>query len=459
MNTALGLFAVVVLIALNGYFVAAEFAYVAVRRSALEQLADDGHARAGRAVTVLDRLSFMLSGAQLGITATSLVVGYIAQPTIGDALEPLIDRLGAGEAVAGAAALVVAFTLATVSQMVFGELAPKNLAIARATGVSLSLSTSLVLYTRLGAPLIRLFDSAANRLLRAVGIEPLETLQAGVTADELDFIVVESARGGELTGRQARLLSRAIEFGELDAGAAMRPRQDVITVGVDMTIGDVRATAASEHSRLPVVADDPDDVVGVLELKDLLSVRVVRRNATVVADIMREPLFVPEQMPLPTVLDRMREHITEVAVVVDEYGGFAGIITDEDLAEELVGPIADEHDAEPEPVIESLGERRWLVPGSSRLDEIERDAGVDLPDGEYDTVAGLVLDRLEHFPEIGEQVTVDRHIVTVTAMDGRRITSVELRAAAPRDDDGTAGTPGRDTPERDAHKHREGGQL
>ena len=450
MGTALGLVGVLLLILAQGYFVAAEFAFVAVRRASLERQAAAGSKRAERAISVLGRLSFMLSGAQLGITVTSLVVGFIAEPTLGEALQPVMEWIGVGESAQRGVAIAVAFVLATMAQMILGELAPKNLAIARAEGVSLWLATSVLMYTRIASPLIKLFDNSANGLLRAVGIEPIEELHGGVTPDELDYIVEESAQTGHLTEQQAELLSRSLEFGDLDAGDAMRPRADVMTVSAAAGGDDLRSVAAAAHSRLPVVAADGDldEIVGVVEVKDLLSVPPDRRAEITVADIMREPLFVPEQMPLPTVLERMRVHITEMAVVVDEYGGFAGIITDEDLAEELVGPIDDEHDAVSEPTVERLSERRYRIPGLLRLDEIEREIDVELPEGDYDTVAGLVLDRLDHFPEPGESIEVDGHHITVMEMDGRRITTVEIEvaeSAARHDDDGRQ-APDRGTP-------------
>jgi CBS domain containing-hemolysin-like protein len=442
--TALGLVGVFLLIVANGYFVAAEFAFVAVRRSSLEEWRHAGSKRAERAITVLDRLSFMLSGAQLGITVTSLVVGFLAEPTLGEALQPMMEWIGVGESAQRGAAIVAALVIVTIAQMIIGELAPKNLAIARPDGVSLWLATSVLTYTRLAAPLIKLFDNSANRLLRVVGIEPIETLRGGVTPEELDYLLEESARLGHLTGQQAELLLRSLEFGDLDAGDAMRPRADATTVTADTTGTALRHVAAAAHSRLPVVAADGDEheIVGVLELKDLLSVPIERRDTITVAELMREPLFVPEQLPLPDVLQRMRAHITEMAVVVDEYGGFAGIITDEDLAEELVGPIDDEHDAEPEPVIVAIADRHFRVPASLRLDEVEREIDVELPEGDYDTIAGLVLDRLEHFPEKGESIYVDGHRLTVTEMDGRRITEIEIGVAATEGVEGVGEAPG-----------------
>lgn len=432
MSTALGLLGVFVLIALNGYFVAAEFAFVSVRRADLEAQRDRHPKRVGRALDILKRLSFMLSGAQLGITVTSVVIGFIAEPSIGQALQPALESIGIGESAVEPVAFAVAFLLATAAQMLFGELFPKNLSIARAEGVSLRIATVTWLYTKIAAPVIRLFDSSANALLGLFGVEPIEELHGGVTADELDFIVEESVREGHLTAQQAELLSRSIEFPVLDAVDAMRHRRDVMTIPATAGGADLRAVAAQSHSRLPVVAAadgaSGDEVVGVVEVKDLLAVPVADRDSVRVEEIMRPPLIVPEHLPLPDVLVRMREHITEMAVVVDEFGEFSGIITDEDLAEELVGPIEDEHDEEPEPAIEELGERTWMVPGEMRLHEVERETGIELPEGGYDTVAGLLLDRLGHFPEVGEVVDVDGNTLTVLQMDALRI--VELRLDA-----------------------------
>ncbi|MBA3803555.1 MAG: HlyC/CorC family transporter [Acidimicrobiia bacterium] len=441
MTTALGLAAVAVLIALNGYFVAAEFAYVSVRRSELEAERARRPRQVERALGIVKRLSFMLSGAQLGITVMSVVIGFIAEPSIGEAIEPLLRGVGIGESAVEPIALVVAFVLATSAQMLFGELFPKNLSIAKAQQVSLSIATITWLYTKIAAPVIRLFDSSANALLSLFGIEPIEELHGGVTADELDFIVEESVRDGHLTQQQAELVSRSIEFPVLDAVDAMRHRRDVMTVAADATGRMLRTVAAQAHSRLPVVtpADggDREQVVGVIEIKDLLTIPIERRDEALVSTIMREPLIVPEHLPLPDVLAAMREHITELAVVVDEYGEYSGIITDEDLAEELVGPIDDEHDEQPEPVIAERGERQWTVPGEMRLHEVERETGIELPDGEYDTIAGLLLDRLGHFPEPGEQAEIEGHELTVLAMDGLRIVELRLAGApeVPNDDD------------------------
>jgi len=268
-NTALGLIGVVVLIALNGYFVAAEFAYVSVRRAQLEAHERADAKRVERALAIVKRLSFMLSGAQLGITIMSVIIGFIAEPSIGQAIEPLMEWIGIGESARQPIALVLAFVIATAAQMLFGELFPKNLSIARAEGVSLALATTTALYTRIAAPVIRLFDNSANALLRLFGIEAIEELHGGVTSDEFDFIVEESVREGRLTPQQAELLSRSIEFPMLDAADAMRHRRNVMTVSSQATGWELRTVAGAVHSRLPVVDEngDRDEVVGVVELR------------------------------------------------------------------------------------------------------------------------------------------------------------------------------------------------
>ncbi|MEX2658572.1 MAG: hemolysin family protein, partial [Acidimicrobiales bacterium] len=403
MLTALGLGAVLLLILANGYFVAAEFAFVASKRVRLEERAAGGDGRAARAVAVHRELSFMLSGAQLGITVTSLVVGFIAEPTIGRAVRPLLEAVGVPQAATTGVAFTVGFILATVSQMVLGELAPKNLAIARPEAFARALARSIWFFTRVASPVIRLFDGSANRLLRLFGIEPLAELEGGVSAEELDIIVEESAKKGSLSDAQASLLGRALEFRGLRAVDAMVPRVRVVTIPITATGGDLRRLLTSTHTRFPVTGSgsDPSDVVGVVHAKDLLALPAAERASAPVADLLRPVLAVPETAPLHTVLGALRTSRTELAVVVDEYGGAAGIVTLEDLVEELVGDISDEHDVD-EASVEPDEAGRWRIPGSWRLDEIERDTGVALPEGSYDTVAGLVLDRLGRIPSPGD---------------------------------------------------------
>ncbi len=443
MLTALGILGVVALIAANGYFVAGEFAFVASRKSTLVADADDEQRGAGRALTVLERLSFMLSGAQLGITVTSLVLGYVAEPVLADALEPLLDTLGVPESGRSGIALLIAFILATMAQMVFGELAPKNLAIAKPEPVARWLASSTLLYLRVAGPIIRLFDGAANRLLRLVGVEPVEELSSAVSTEELDLIVDSSAESGHLTQAQASLLDRAIDFGELEASDAMVSWNRVVTIERSATAADLRDRMATRHSRFPVI-DADGDVCGVVHAKDLLGVPRGAYETTKIDQLVIEVLAVPESARLGVVLAELRDHATEMAIVIDEYGAPAGVVTLEDIVEELVGEIEDEYDPGATEVPVQVSDGVWAVAATVRPDEIERMTGIDLPDGEYDTVAGLVLDRLERMAEVGDAVEVNGATIEVVDVDGFAIQRVTLKAPVGEGDgEGADDAPGR----------------
>jgi CBS domain containing-hemolysin-like protein len=425
-QTALGLIGVVALVAASGYFVAAEFSFVAARRSRFADQAAEGDRRARRAVEVHDRLGFMLSGAQLGITVTTVVLGFVAEPAIATVFAPGLETLGVPASTSQGLALALALVVAVMAQMVFGELAPRNLAIAEPEPVARALAPSTRLFLRLAGPVIRVFDGAANRLLRLVGVEPVRDLHVVVSTDELDRIVDSSAESGHLTALQAHLLERAIDFGELEASDAMVPWNRVVTIDAGATAADLRVLMASSHSRFPVVAAD-DEVLGIVHAKDLLGVERDAYASTPVTSLLHQSLAVPEAATLTWVLTQLREHSTEMAIVIDEYGGPAGVVTLEDIVEELVGEIEDEYDPSAPGEHVEVAPGVWSVAASSRPDEIERVTGFELPDGEYDTVAGLVLDRLEHLPAAGESFVVDGILVEVLAVDGYTIRRVQLR--------------------------------
>ena len=431
MTTALGLLAVLALILANGYFVAAEFAFVAARRGRLEELAENGDRRAVRAVAVHKRLSFMLSGAQLGITVTSLVVGFIAEPTLGRALTPLMRLVGIQEAAAPGIALTLGFVLATIGQMVLGELAPKNLAIAEPERFSLALARSTYVYTRLAGPVIKLFDGASNRLLRMFGIEPVDELEGGVSEDELGYIIDESTRGGVLPEDTAGLLNRALEFRALRASDTLVARTQVDYLNADATGADLREMARSTgHSRFPVAGDGLDDVLGFVQAKDLLRIPAAQRDATPIRALLKSVLAIPESTLLGPLLSDMRASHTQLAVVVDEYGGTAGIVTLEDIVEELVGEIQDEYDPA-EPAVRVLDDGSFLVPGGWRVDETARDTDIELPEGDYDTIGGLIMERLGRVAEVGDAVRLGAVTLRVEAMDGLAVGWVRLHDGSP----------------------------
>ena len=367
----------------------------------------------------------MLSGAQLGITVTTLVLGFVAEPAIAGIIEPVLEAAGVPESATFGIALTIALVLATMAQMVFGELAPKNLSIAKPEPIARALAPSTWLFMRVAGPLIRLFDGAANRLLRLIGVESIGELRGAVSTEELDLIVDSSAESGHLTVLQATLLERAIDFADLEASDAMVPWNRVDTIEASATAADLRDLMASTHSRFPVI-DAEGQVQGIVHAKDLLGVDRAAYGSTNVASMAHESLAVPEAAGLDVVLGELREHATEMAIVIDEYGGPAGVVTLEDIVEELVGEIEDEYDTSTPSEQVELSPGVWSVAGTSRPDEIERITGFELPDGEYDTVAGLVLDRLERIPEAGDSVVVDGVQIEVVVVDGYAIEELRL---------------------------------
>jgi CBS domain containing-hemolysin-like protein len=426
---AVGLALIVVLTLATAYFVAAEFAYVAVDRSKLRQAAEAGDRAARRAEKITGRLSFMLSGAQLGITVTALLAGYVAEPYLGKGLSSTLDAVGIPASVAGPVAVAAALVVATVVQMVLGELAPKNLAIARPEPVARALSGATAVYLMVAGPVIRLFDAAANRLLRAVGVEPVEELHGAATAEDLDRIIEEARAEGHLDPELSRLLDHGLDFRTRTAGEVMVPRVDVVTVSRDTPLTRVVELTESGHSRFPVTGNGVDDIVGVVALADVLTVAPAERDRVRVGDVAAAPVFVPESVRLPALLDVLRHARRQLAVVVDEYGGVAGITHLEDIAEELVGVIRDEDDIpEPEAVREADG--AWLVPARWRVDEVAEATGIALPDDDvYDTISGLVLHRLGRIPRVGDHVEVDGPVVLEVVSMGRHVpTSIRVRA-------------------------------
>jgi CBS domain containing-hemolysin-like protein len=417
MLIVVGLLLVLLVTAVTGYFVAQEFGYVAADRGRLRRQAAEGDRSAVRALQVTERLSFVLSGAQLGITVTALLVGYVAEPFLGDGLAALFGVAGVPAAVSMPVSVTFALVVATVVQMVFGELAPKNLAIARPEAVAKSLSRSTLMYLTVFGPVIRLFDASAARLLRRLGIEPVEELPEGATSEDLSQIIAASRADGVLSPELSALLDRGLDFRDRTAASVMVPRVDVDLVAVTATAADVVALMDTGHSRFPVRGATSDEILGVISVSDVVSVPPAKRSAVLVGDLLSEPLMVPSSLRLPAVLERLRSGRRQLACVVDEFGGFAGIVTLEDIAEELVGSIRGEDDLpEPSPVRQDDGS--WLVPARWRLDEISDATGVDLPlSDDYETVSGLVMARLGRVAKAGDSLTLDDLSVRVESVD------------------------------------------
>lgn len=322
LEVLLGVVVVVVITALTGYFVAQEFGYMAVDRSRLRARAGAGDVVAARAAAITSRTSFMLSGAQLGITVTGLLVGYVAEPMIGEGIGTLLGGVGVPAAVGVAAGTVLALVFATVVQMVFGELFPKNLAIARPERVARALGMSTTIYLRMFGWLIRLFDAASNLLLRSLRIEPVHDVEHAATPRDLESIIDASRDSGDLDPDLSTLLDRMLEFADRTARAAMIPRVDVAVVAADARVGALSEVMASGHSRYPVLGDGSDEVIGVVCLRDVLALDDEAGTGSGhddmrVTDISRAPIVVPSSLLLPAVLAHLRAAGDELACVVD----------------------------------------------------------------------------------------------------------------------------------------------
>ncbi|WP_284234368.1 hemolysin family protein [Arenivirga flava] len=405
----------------TGLFVASEFSLVNLDRSDLEQRQERGERRLGPVIGALRITSTHLSSAQLGITLTTLLTGYTLEPAISAWLRPVVELLGVPEAVATVVAVVLAVTLATLLSMIVGELVPKNFALALPRQTAKLVIPFQVLFTTVFKPIIALLNNSANALLRAIGIEPKEELSGARTADELSSLVRRSATVGTLEADTATLLERTIAFSELSAADVMTPRPRVISVERGASVDTVIELATrTGFSRFPVVDEDRDDVVGLVHVKQAVSVPREKRAEVPVGAIETEALRVPETMGLDGLLAELRGRGYQMAVVVDEYGGTAGVATLEDLVEELIGEVADEHDRARVDVVRS---RDWLTfPGGLRPDELLDRAGVTVPEeGPYETVAGYVMAELGRIPAVGDEVVLEAGRLRVERMDGRRV--------------------------------------
>lgn len=400
----LGIGVTLLIIAVNGYFVAQEFAYMSVDRSRLGARAAAGDKAAQRALKVTSRTSFMLSGAQLGITVTGLLVGFVAEPLIGESLGVLFGGIGVPAAVSVSVGTVLALTIATVVQMIFGELYPKNLAIASPEPLARRLARSTTIYLAVFGWLIALFDHAANALLRLFRVEPVHDVDSTADAEDLERIVADSRASGDLPAELAMLIDRILDFPDRDVAHAMIPRSRVDVVTPGTTVAELRGLMAAAHTRYPVVSP-AGEPLGMVDLPELLR-RTVPDDAPV-TEIMQEALLVPTLMTLPDALSRLVQSRNQLACVIDEYGGFAGVLTLEDLAEELVGELTDEHDEVAAEGIAAGADGGWRINGDVHLDEVERAVGHPLPAGDYETLAGLVISAHGALPAVGDLVRVD----------------------------------------------------
>jgi CBS domain containing-hemolysin-like protein len=410
----------------TGFFVASEFTLVNLDRADLEVRQDRGETMLGPVIRGLRRTSTHLSSAQLGITLTTLLTGYTLEPAFSAFLEPPLRAVGLPREAVVPVASVVAVAIATLLSMIIGELVPKNLALAVTRQVAKIVIPFQLGFSAVFKPFVWVLNESANVVLRGIGIEPKEELSSARTAEELRTLVRRSASEGALDRDTATLLARTLAFSDHDASDVMTPRPRVTSIDRSGTAQDVVELARrTGFSRFPVIDDDVDDVIGLVHIKQAVAVPRERRGDVPVTALQTEPLRVPETMSLDTLLGELRGRGYQMAIVVDEYGGTAGVATLEDLVEELVGEVADEHDRSRADVVRS---RDWLTfPGALRPDELQERAGVSVPeDGPYETVAGWLMSELGRVAKVGDTVEVEAGVFRVERMDGRRIDRIRF---------------------------------
>lgn len=441
------LFLGLVLIAGTGFFVAVEFSLLAVDQAQVQRSIDNKERGAEALMKCLKSLSTQLSSCQLGITLTTLLTGYVMEPSVGKLLTPVLESWGIGAA-AAPISLTVAMVLATLLSMVFGELIPKNLAIAAGLPLGRLLARPQLIFTAVFKPFIYLLNGFSNKVLHLFGMEAKEEISGARTPEELNSLLRRSAELGTLDRETARFLSRTLVFSERTAADVMTPRIRMETVHVDDPLDDViEASRRTGYSRFPVIGDSPDDILGVCHVKKAVAVPRKKREGLVAGTIKSDVVSVPETVHLDDLITELREANLQMAVVLDEYGGTAGVVTLEDLVEEIVGEVSDEHDPVKPGVLQSAS-GQWYFPAIMRPDEVnDQVPGLKIPeDGSYETVGGFVMSALGRIPAVGDEVTFEGGRLLVSRMDGRRVDRVRFipdiedddAAPAPASSEGSA---------------------
>lgn len=413
----------------TGVFVAAEFSLVALDRHELERREAAGARGLGPVIKALEHTSTHLSSAQLGITLTTLLAGYTLEPALSVMLAQPLQALGVANSWQQVITMPLAVLIATVLSMIVGELVPKNFAISLPERTAKVVVPLQLAFTTVFKPAVAVLNGSANRMLRAIGIEPKEELSGARSAEELSSLVKHSAASGVLEADTATLLDRTLRFAELTAVDVMTPRLKMQSLQkLDPVAGVLQLASTTGFSRFPVIEDDRDDVVGVAHVKQAVALPRDKRAEVPVAAIAAEITRVPETMHLDALLEELRGAVYQCAIVVDEYGGTAGFVTLEDLVEEIVGEVADEHDRAQAGVVGTA--EKLLIPGELRPDELREQAGIEVPESDqYDTVAGYLLELLGRIPNPGDIAEMpDGATLRVERMEGRRIARIRYQA-------------------------------
>jgi CBS domain containing-hemolysin-like protein len=420
------LFVILLLIFLNGFFVASEFALVKVRSSQLDLLEEEGNRRAGLAKHVIANLDAYLSATQLGVTLASLALGWIGQPYVASLLRPLLSHVGiSSPAVVDGIAITLGFALITYFHIVLGELTPKTVAIRKALQTSLWISAPLHLFYLIFRPAIWFLQVSAAGILRLLRLDPVAE-KLGHSEEELRVILTESDAKAEVTPLSKELLINALDFRRRVVRDIMTPRGDVIYLDAqDSFEANLQVAIESAHTRFPLVQGHLDNTIGLIHIKDLM--KEMKKQKPDLLTVKRDLLPVPEFMPLDKLLNTFLAKRVHLALVVDEFGGAVGIVTLDNVLEELVGEIKDEFDQEPAREFVRLNEEEFVVQGQLNLYELQELADLHLEDPEVSTIGGYVIQLLGHLPKQGEQVQIEEYLVTITQTDGLRIFQLHFK--------------------------------
>ena len=432
--------AALLLVALNGLFVAAEFSLVKIRATQVDRLVEEGRAAAGLVKEATGKLDAYLAVCQLGITISSLGLGALGEPAVAALIEPLLEPLGIGDGTLHFVAFVIGFSIISFLHVVFGELAPKTIAIQSAEGTSLLVAPFMRFFYYLLLPATVVFNGTANAFTRFLGYPPASESDETHSEDEIRTLVTQSARQGMLERDEEGMISAVFELNDKTAREIMVPRPDVVAFPAQTPVGElVSLSAQGRYSRYPVYETDPADrIVGAVHVKDVL--RAVASDTTdhtrTARDLMRDVLTIPENRRIDDILEDMRKQDLQMAVVIDEWGSFEGVFTLEDIVEEIVGEIRDEFDEE-EPAVKEMADGSYLTDGRISINEVNEALGTDFESEDFETVGGLVLGHLGRVPETGDEVRIDDHLLRVDQTDGPRIARIQIRE--PEEDGAEAG--------------------
>ena len=424
----LRLLGVVVLVLANGFFVAAEYALVSVRPTRVEELLQQGRPGAGSVKRALDRLDRFIAATQLGVTVASLCLGWLGEPALAGLLQPALGLLPAAWASLASHTLsaAIAFIVITFLEVVVGELMPKAIALQRTERIALFVARPVLLVGTLLRPVIWLLNGAGNFVLGLMGLGPASGHETAHSEEELRLLVRASGESGELPVAQTDMLDAVFNFGDLTAREAMVPRTEMIAIAADASLDDfIQSAIKHSFSKFPVFEGDLDHILGIAHVKDLVRVQHDERRAATVRGLIREALFVPDTIRLDVLLQQFRVRRTHLAIVLDEYGGTAGLVTLDDLMERIVGEVADPFDKSA-PDIQRLPTGAYLVNGLTSIDDVNDRLGLELHDDFYDTIAGLVLGRLGRMARVGDTVEAGGVHLTVEALDGLRIARLSV---------------------------------